>query len=314
MKALKLFRSQVLTSLFKLKPSPRCLSLWLSILSTSSVFANTEPIPGPSELNLNWSSTRKTELSIIERNWISSIEKRLPSQEPAARHQELFDEAKALFLSHEHPKALQKLKVLELELAKLGPSASNRRALGELEALRANLAAAQSDSALVEQSTQRVLSLSTEHTDLLELLPSGAQSSQTSTRLSTAPRWQTFFSKGPKRSMAWRDASSSNDKAPVLAWNPLEQKSEGEVFQILYASRPAELQHQTIKIQISANQSVSIPAIPGLQQKSPELAQGDSVKTEKSFWKSPWVYVIAAVLAGGAAYGVYEATRTRETE
>jgi hypothetical protein len=276
--------------------------------------AQTFSSPTASELSFDWSARRKTPLTSSEQAWIAAIEKNLPAREPRPKHLQIFDEAKSLFLNHAHSDALQKLNALELELAQLGPSPASRRALGELEALRANIAAAQSDLTLLQKATRRVLSVALEHSELVELLPSGAPTTPNNTEPSTGPRWESSFSQGLKRSLIWRDKLSTEARTSPLSWNPLAPLSEAELFQILYASRPSDLHRHPIKILLSERRVVTLPATPGLQERSNELPPPDSLSTSKSFWKSPWVYAIAVVLAGGAAYGIYEATRPRETE
>ena len=227
------------------------------------------------------------------------LEAKLKSRAGMAGLENIFEKAKVEFLKHDTKAAYELLLNLESELFGLPLNSKDLKILvGKLEALRANLASATNNEAAKLLASSRVLAIASTLSEvdqkiLLDLLPSSAN------QLKAEKKTQLFqeFS-GSVWTSGWRNS----DRSKNILYQTSIVPAKKEIKAIFIRTRPESLRDRAIKILISKDQELSLSADPLYWQADKNLADS---KNKKSIWKSPWVWVLAGALAGGAGYLTY---------
>ncbi len=261
-------------------------------------------LPAPAAAPLVWDlSFEKSESSLPPEllvQWKHSLlENRTFNKVSLADLGKHFESAKTDFLKQKFSAARQKLISLENDLFSQPKLSSEIKFLiGKLEALRANLAASENNELEKGRAIQRVLFLAIKEPQLLQLLPIGFRNSLPKDVSTLFQQFEGIFWVS-----GWADSQKTYKKVSKISILPPE-KLEKDIFA---RTRPILLRDKDILVRLPNQREILLPADP-MYWRQTETAK--TVEPTKPLWKSPWFWVVAGALAGGAGYFTYTQLQT----
>ncbi len=249
----------------------------------------------------NWASKSKSTLSPEQtQKWTKNIVQYFETELPGRDFDTAFKEAKASFLEQNYELTVVKLEQIEPKLLERPLSNDGLYQLGLIESLRLNCFVALNRTEELRNSREKIGYLARIHPNLNSLVPKSA-ADQGLDKFSFKQSLESGYLISIWISNNRKRVQSKSDflyKVPVR-----------EMHRALLATRPRELKNQDVSVFV--NQDYFLPSertahtssLPTSRETEPEP------KTE-SIWKSPWLWIAVAAVAGGGAYWIYEANQS----